>query len=222
MTEKPWQEKTLGEMSDAEMGKLIDALPRKQSMRDEMYIGIKFLHLLLEKHGKEAVIDCVERLQKEIREGTPLEAYDFLDKTDNFKDARGLVIDEMALLKKAGWKSFDLRHKKTRMTRRDFFETVGWSTLATYWGAKGALGSYDSVTHPSRNDKEQGPHEGWVGQANHSLEKFGSGPEGLVLSATVFSYVANLWSELKLEHAANAISEMAKRQSPPEPNAPSR
>jgi hypothetical protein len=217
MSEEPTDKKTLGELTPAEMHELIDKLPRKQPMRDEMYVGTEFFRLLLDKHGKEAVVQCVERLHKELRDGGPLEDYDFLDKSDGVKDKSGAIIDELALLKLARRRSLALVHPKARMSRRDFFETAGWATLATYWMGTGALKTGDEVTRAiTRDDKPT-----WAGQAHDKIKAVADGPADVLLGATALSTVASYWAKLKLEHVANAIDEMAKHLGPDRKDQPS-
>jgi hypothetical protein len=177
-------------------------------MRDEMHVGVDFLKLMLERYGRDAVIQCVERLNKELKDGSPLEEYDFLDKTDG-------PIDELALLSKAQRRSLNLTDRKTRMTRRDFFETVGWSALATFWAGSGGIHTGDDIA----SQLNLRPKEKHAGQSTISrIAEHGEGPADILLSVTVSHYVAGYWQKMKLEHVANAIDEMAKHLPPPKPS----
>ncbi len=181
------EQKTLGELSKEDLASVIRSLKPD----GDMHQGIKFLTKLLDQTDEKTLIAFVERMAVVLAKEGRFYEYDFTP-------------DEQKILKSC---LPDLINRRQALTNLGY--GIGGTVLTTL-GIVNITDNFDAATRDERTieAKKQGAFK--TALKRWAVPIFAE----TALGIAIVNEVVKDWRIMKLEHVANAVAELAKKQPP--------
>jgi hypothetical protein len=179
------EQKTLGELSKEDLANVIRSL----TPDEDMHQGIKFLTKLLEQTDEKTLIAFVERMAVILAKEGRFYEYDFTP-------------DEQKILKSC---------LPDLLNRRQALTNIGYGLGGIALTALGVVNIADNFDPAIRDEraieaKKQGAFK--TGLKRWAVPVFAE----TALGVAIMNEVVKDWRIMKLEHVANAVAELAKKQ----------
>jgi hypothetical protein len=190
--------KPLGELTAVEMKQLIESLRPKE----DMHAGVRFLLVLLEEEGPQAVIRFVDKMAAILDKEGKLLNYDFQDRENDILKGKT---------------------SPSLVSRRTFLRSTAWTASGAVFAAHGAAGLIDQIggyihqatKAPLGKDDTAKEAIQRRSAAKHVYDFIGDhvmNTANILVGAALINEGVEKWREAKLEQVANAVAEIAKYQ----------